>query len=40
MKAFGACVYLDKISLSHRGSPNDRVMIKWLEMLNEYGTIP
>lgn len=36
----GLYTALDKINLSHIGNPRDRVKIKCLEVLNEYGIIP
>jgi hypothetical protein len=30
---FGACCHLDKINLSHIGSPKDKVKIRWLDKL-------
>lgn len=36
----GACCHLDRINLSHIGSPRVNVKIRWLDKLNVYGNMP
>lgn len=40
MNILGNLSSLDKIILIHRGSPSDRVKMRWLDVLNEYGISP
>jgi hypothetical protein len=38
--AFGLNMNLDIISLNHNGSPKDKVIIRWLDILKQYGINP
>lgn len=36
----GACIAPDIINDNHKGNPKDRVIIRWVDILNVYGINP